>query len=120
MSCMKALATQNTGLALCSKSTLTPDGLAAKAARVFTIINRRLFRHRGHREKGQLMKKILWISCLMLMIASAALAQLRVSPLPIKERKLPNGLTLVSLRDNSSPSVSIHVWYNVGSKNDPA
>ncbi|MBV9241058.1 MAG: insulinase family protein [Acidobacteria bacterium] len=52
-------------------------------------------------------------------LAIAAAAQLRVSPLPIKERKLPNGLTVVSVKDNSSPSVSIHVWYDVGSKNDP-
>src|ERR1051325_1924805 len=64
------------------------------------------------------MKKI----CGFLLIAAAAItasAQLRVPPLAIKERKLPNGLTVVSLRDNSSPTVSIHVWYDVGSKNDP-
>ena len=37
----------------------------------------------------------------------------------IKERTLANGLKVVTLRDNTSPTVSIHVWYNVGSKNDP-
>ncbi|HTH51587.1 MAG TPA: pitrilysin family protein, partial [Pyrinomonadaceae bacterium] len=52
-------------------------------------------------------------------LALSASAQLRVPPLPIKERKLASGLTVVSLRDNSSPTVAIHVWYNVGSKNDP-
>ncbi|MBV9216079.1 MAG: insulinase family protein [Acidobacteria bacterium] len=49
----------------------------------------------------------------------AAMAQVKVPPLDIKQRKLANGLTVVSLRDNSSPTVAIHVWYNVGSKNDP-
>ncbi|MFL6375062.1 MAG: M16 family metallopeptidase [Pyrinomonadaceae bacterium] len=65
------------------------------------------------------MKKVSCLFCLFLMIASAASAQLRVPQLPIKERKLPNGLTLVSVRDNSSPTVSIHVLYSVGSKDDP-
>jgi zinc protease len=56
----------------------------------------------------------------LLSIATVAVsAQLRVPQLPIKQRVLPNGLTVVSVRDNSSPSVSIHVWYDVGSKNDP-
>jgi zinc protease len=65
------------------------------------------------------MRKILGISALLLLIASASVAQIRVPQLPIKQRKLANGLTVVSVKDNSSPSVSIHVWYNVGSKNDP-
>lgn len=46
-------------------------------------------------------------------------AQIKVAPLNIKERTLPNGLKVVSLQDNSSPTVAIHVWYNVGSKDDP-
>ena len=49
----------------------------------------------------------------------AAFAQIKVAPLNIKERTLPNGLKVVSLQDNSSPTVAIHVWYNVGGKNDP-
>jgi zinc protease len=49
----------------------------------------------------------------------AAWAQVRVAPLDIKERVLANGLHVVTLRDNSSPTVAIHVWYNVGGKNDP-
>src|SRR5438045_5780647 len=55
----------------------------------------------------------------IIVLAICASAQLRVPALAIKERKLPNGLTVVSLRDNSSPTVAIHVWFNVGSKNDP-
>ena len=64
------------------------------------------------------MKKLLGLISITI-LAIAVSAQLRVPQLPIKERKLPNGLTVVSVRDNSSPTVSIHVWYNVGSKNDP-
>ena len=48
-----------------------------------------------------------------------ALAQVQVTPLNIKQRTLPNGLNVVSLQDMSSPTVSVHVWYNVGSKDDP-
>lgn len=46
-------------------------------------------------------------------------AQVKVAPLNIKERTLANGLKVVSLQDNSSPTVSLHVWYDVGGKNDP-
>lgn len=46
-------------------------------------------------------------------------AQLKVAPLEIKERTLANGMRIVSHRDTSSPTVAIHVWYDVGGKNDP-
>ncbi|MBX3299167.1 MAG: insulinase family protein [Acidobacteria bacterium] len=55
----------------------------------------------------------------ILAAAAAISAQVKVPPLNIVERKLPNGLTVVSLRDNSSPTVAIHVLYDVGGKNDP-
>ena len=45
--------------------------------------------------------------------------QVKVAPMNIKQRTLSNGLRVVSLQDNSSPTVAIHVWYNVGSKDDP-
>lgn len=51
--------------------------------------------------------------------AASAFGQVSVAPLNIRERSLPNGLKLVSLQDNTSPTVAIHVWYNVGGKNDP-
>ncbi|MEP7213838.1 MAG: pitrilysin family protein [Acidobacteriota bacterium] len=54
-----------------------------------------------------------------LLAALPASAQVKVAPLDIKERTLTNGLKVVSLRDNTSPTVAIHVWYNVGGKNDP-
>ncbi|HEY0461275.1 MAG TPA: pitrilysin family protein [Pyrinomonadaceae bacterium] len=48
-----------------------------------------------------------------------AFGQAKITPMNIKQRTLPNGLRVVSLQDNSSPTVAIHVWYNVGSKDDP-
>lgn len=68
------------------------------------------------------MKKInLFISMLALAfgLSLTAFGQAKITPLNIKQRTLPNGLRVVSLQDNSSPTVSIHVWYNVGSKDDP-
>jgi zinc protease len=64
------------------------------------------------------------ISLLIVTISVAAscsqvFAQVTVPPLNIKERTLANGLRVVSLQDNSNPTVSIHVWYDVGGKNDP-
>jgi zinc protease len=55
-----------------------------------------------------------------LILAASAVGQLKVSSLDIKERTLANGLRIVSVQDGSSPTVSIHVWYDVGGKNDPA
>ncbi len=46
-------------------------------------------------------------------------AQLKVPALEIKERTLNNGMRVVTHRDTTSPTVSIHVWYDVGGKNDP-
>lgn len=58
---------------------------------------------------------------MLLLILSAVnvFAQVKVTPLPIKERTLANGLRVVSVQDNSSPTVAIHLWYDVGSKDDP-
>ncbi|HEY0427003.1 MAG TPA: pitrilysin family protein [Pyrinomonadaceae bacterium] len=52
-------------------------------------------------------------------LSQTAFAQVKITPLNIKQRTLPNGLKVVSLQDNSSPTISVHVWYNVGSKDDP-
>ena len=64
-------------------------------------------------------KQIISIALAMVTLAIAGVAQIKVAPLPIRERTLPNGLKVVSVQDNSSPTVAIHVWYNVGGKNDP-
>lgn len=62
---------------------------------------------------------ILTTAAVVLMLTLGGYGQLKVSPLEIKERTLHNGLRVVSQRDSSSPTVSIHVWYDVGGKNDP-
>lgn len=56
---------------------------------------------------------------LSLVLAQSSFAQVKVAPLNIKERTLANGLKVVSLQDNTSPTVAIHVLYSVGGKNDP-
>ncbi|MGH9819050.1 MAG: M16 family metallopeptidase [Pyrinomonadaceae bacterium] len=62
---------------------------------------------------------ILTVAAFILTITFTGYGQVRVAPLNIKERTLANGLRVVSVQDNSSPTVAIHVLYNVGSKNDP-
>jgi len=56
---------------------------------------------------------------LLVALAASAAAQARVPPLQYRERTLPNGLRVYSVRDASSPTVAIQVWYKVGSKDDP-
>jgi zinc protease len=53
-------------------------------------------------------------------LVAPAFAQLKISPLKYRERQLANGLHLLSIEDHASPTVAIHVWYKVGSKDDPA
>jgi zinc protease len=49
----------------------------------------------------------------------ASAARLSVPPLAYKSRKLKNGLTVYTLRDTTTPNVSVSVWYEVGAKHDP-
>jgi len=68
------------------------------------------------------MRKIIVILLLLVFILTSIatlFGQTKINPLDIKERTLKNGLKVVSVQDNASPTVSIHVWYNVGGKNDP-
>lgn len=68
------------------------------------------------------MRKISAILLLMifaLLISQTAVAQVKFTPLNIKQRDLKNGLSVVSVEDHSSPNVTVLVAYNVGSKNDP-
>ncbi len=46
-------------------------------------------------------------------------AQVTMPRLNFQERKLDNGLRILSAADHSSPTVAIQVWYHVGSKDDP-
>ncbi|MFN4097634.1 MAG: M16 family metallopeptidase, partial [Sphingomonas sp.] len=52
--------------------------------------------------------------------APAAQQQIAVAPLDFTERTLPNGLKVYAIRDTSTANVSVQVWYDVGSKDDPA
>lgn len=52
-------------------------------------------------------------------LSRAVFAQTKIAPLNIRERTLKNGLKVVSVQDTTTPTVAIHVWYKVGSKDDP-
>ncbi|WP_205598392.1 pitrilysin family protein [Caulobacter sp. 17J65-9] len=43
-----------------------------------------------------------------------------IAPIEYTQRTLPNGLRVFAIRDTSTPNVSVQVWYDVGSKDDPA
>lgn len=51
--------------------------------------------------------------------AAPAASRIEVPPLQYKERRLANGLRVISMRDTSTANVSVSVWYEVGSKHDP-
>jgi zinc protease len=42
-----------------------------------------------------------------------------VKPIAFTTRTLPNGLRVYAIRDTTTPNVSVQVWYDVGSKDDP-
>lgn len=49
----------------------------------------------------------------------AEAAPLAVAPIGFTERTLANGLQVIAVPSSASPTVSVHVWYHVGSKDDP-
>ncbi len=51
--------------------------------------------------------------------ASIACAQTKMPQMAFRDRTLKNGLRVLSVVDKSSPTVTINVWYHVGSKDDP-
>jgi len=51
--------------------------------------------------------------------AAAAAAAPGIPPLDYVGRTLANGLRVYSIRDTSTSNVSVQVWYDVGSKDDP-
>jgi zinc protease len=63
--------------------------------------------------------KALLLSVAMLAGLTASAAPLTVPEMPFRERTLANGLRVLSSQDSSSPTASIQVWYQVGSKDDP-
>lgn len=63
--------------------------------------------------------RIIALIFVSLAIATSAFGQLKIAPIDMKERTLSNGLRIVTVQDNTNPTVSIHVWYDVGGKDDP-
>ncbi|HMC14061.1 MAG TPA: pitrilysin family protein [Albitalea sp.] len=65
--------------------------------------------------------RLLATSATLLFAAAIALAApLALPPLDYTERVLPNGLQVITAEAHGSPTVSVQVWYHVGSKDDPA
>lgn len=62
---------------------------------------------------------LLAVSMISGVLAIDANAQVAMPQLDFRDRVLPNGLRVLTLEDHSSPTVSIQVWYKVGSKDDP-
>ena len=51
--------------------------------------------------------------------ARATATTMAVKPIAYTERTLANGLRVYAIRDTSTATVAVHVWYDVGSKDDP-
>ncbi|MEO6580914.1 MAG: insulinase family protein, partial [Sphingomicrobium sp.] len=51
--------------------------------------------------------------------AAPLIATSSVPPIKFTQRKLPNGLKIIAIRDATTPNVMVSMWYNVGSKHDP-
>lgn len=59
------------------------------------------------------------LAALVAVVVPAFAADLAVPPVQYRERILDNGLQVLSVEDHASPTVSVQVWYHVGSKDDP-
>jgi zinc protease len=53
------------------------------------------------------------------MAHTAPAPALALAPIAFTERTLANGLRVVAAEGHASPTVSVQVWYHVGSKDDP-
>jgi zinc protease len=51
--------------------------------------------------------------------ATSSTSVLAVAPVVYRERRLANGLQVITVENHSSPPVSVHVAYHVGSRDDP-
>ena len=52
-------------------------------------------------------------------VALAAEPAIGIAPIAFTARVLGNGLQVISVPSHTSPTVSVQVWYHVGSKDDP-
>ncbi|HEX6178741.1 MAG TPA: pitrilysin family protein [Thermoanaerobaculia bacterium] len=53
------------------------------------------------------------------LLSAAEPASLNFPKIDYKRRVLANGLEVYSIEDHATPTVAVHVWYRVGSKDDP-
>ncbi len=60
-----------------------------------------------------------WLTLLAAVPTAPQAASLSIPPIHYSESTLPNGLQVISVVDHASPTVSVQVWYHVGSKDDP-
>ena len=65
-----------------------------------------------------------WLLPALVNVAGAAtlprpLAPISLKPLALRQRRLANGLQVVSLPSQGGATVSVQVWYRVGGKDDP-
>jgi zinc protease len=58
------------------------------------------------------------LSLIAVLLLTVSLAVGQSLNLDIKEHKLDNGLTILTLEDHSAPIVSYQVWFKVGSRNE--
>jgi zinc protease len=59
------------------------------------------------------------LAVFLLAFVANSSAQVSLPRMDFRDRRLANGLRVISLEDHSSPTVAIQVWYKVGSKDDP-
>ena len=62
---------------------------------------------------------VLGASTLAIAAAAPGADVLEVPRIAYRERKLGNGLTVLSVESHASPTVSVQVWYHVGGSDDP-
>ena len=66
-----------------------------------------------------LLRAVAAIAASSAMLGFAADAPLKIAPVAFSERVLANGLQVIAVPSSASPTVSVQVWYHVGSKDDP-
>jgi zinc protease len=66
-----------------------------------------------------LRSRIITALAVIAVITCTANAQVKMPQMRYRARTLANGLRVLSVLDKSSPTVTINVWYHVGSKDDP-
>jgi len=70
-------------------------------------------------QRKSILVTLLTAVVLVAAIVTAVSAQVTMPVMTFRDRSLANGLRVLSVEDHSSPTVSIQVWYKVGSKDDP-